>query len=609
MLAAVLTIAAAKQDPWPVTHAEATNFEETSHYEHVVEFLDALAKVTTAQVSYVGSTEGGRKIPLVIAAKPPVSTPLEAKQSGKPVVYIQANIHGGEVEGKEAAQMILRDLYRTDSPLLEQLIFVVVPIYNIDGNEKWGDGKVKRRSQTGPDVVGDRTNDAGLDLNRDCMKAESPEMQTVLKYVYNAWDPDVVFDLHTTNGTRHGYDLTFSPPLHPNTHPLVRGYTQDELMPRVRARLGDDVKIFPYGNTGPRDGVTAWSTFSHEGRYVTNYGGLRNRIAILSEAMSYAPFEERVESTYKFVMACLEEIAADADRVVAQSRQADADMATWSKQNRSFGVRFEFASRGEEDVLLEKAPTEGEDRRTGKITETETAKMQIFDRFKATRTAPMPAAYIIPPSEKAVLELLLLQGAVVERLSEDWTGDAAGFIITEVDQAERAFQGHRMIRLEGEFQIAEFEFPSGHYMVRTGQPLGMLIFYLLEPESLDGVVAWEVLSQKPLVNSVFPIFKVRDISGVVSEVVTEIGATVPSPLGFAGSTIPEESSTRAKARERGLIERRDSPRILLLARLARTLALPERGLSVRIQARGLLVHGRKSCQQGLPFGTDRGTRS
>ena len=523
MLAAVLTIAAAKQDPWPVTHAESTNYAETSHYEHVVEFLNALQKMTTAKVSYVGSTQGGRKIPLVIASKPQVSTPQEAKRTGKPVVYIQANIHGGEVEGKEAAQMILRDLYRTDSPLLEQLIFVFVPIYNIDGNEKWGEGKVKRRSQTGPAIVGDRTNDAGLDLNRDCMKAESPEMQTVLKYVYNAWDPDVVFDLHTTNGTRHGYDLTFSPPLHPNTHPLVRGYAQDVLLPRVRATLlQSGMKTFPYGNSGPRDGATAWSTFSPEGRYVTNYGGLRNRVTILSEAMSYAPFKERVESTYKFVMACLEEIAADADRVVAQSRQADADMATWAGQNRSFGVRFELVSRGEEDVLLEKAPTEGEDRRIGKITETETAKMQVFDRFKATRTAPMPAAYIIPPREKAVLELLLLQGVAVERLSEDWTGDAAGFIISEVDQAEREFQGHRMIRLEGEFQIAEFEFPSGHYIVRTGQPLGMLIFYLLEPESLDGVVAWEVLRQKPPVNGVFPIFKVRDISGVVSEAVTEI---------------------------------------------------------------------------------------
>ncbi|MCH7945052.1 MAG: M14 family metallopeptidase, partial [Armatimonadetes bacterium] len=322
MLAAALSIAAAHQDPWPVVHSERTNYEETSSYQHIVTFLDGLQRVTSVQVSYVGSTEGGRKIPLVIAAKPPVSTPLEAKRTGKPVVYIQANIHGGEVEGKEAAQMILRDLYRDDSPLLEQLIFVVVPIYNIDGNERWGDGLVNRRSQTGPGIVGMRTNDAGLDLNRDCMKAESPEMQTVLKHVYNAWDPDVVFDLHTTNGTRHGYDLTFSPSLHPNTHPAVRAYAQDELLPRVRRKLGlKGTDIFPYGNTGPRDGATAWSTFSPEGRYVTNYAGLRNRIAILSEAMSYSPFQERVQSTYRFVMACLTEIAADADRVLEMSRQ------------------------------------------------------------------------------------------------------------------------------------------------------------------------------------------------------------------------------------------------------------------------------------------------
>jgi predicted deacylase len=161
---------------------------------------------------------------MAIASDPQVTTPLEAKRLGRPIVYIQAHIHGGEVEGKEAAQALLRDLYRENSELLKKLVLVVVPIYNIDGNEKWGDGRVNRRSQTGPAIVGERPNDAGLDLNRDCMKAESPEMQSVLNGVYNPWDPDVVFDLHTTDGTRHGYELTYSPPLHPNTHPGVFEY-------------------------------------------------------------------------------------------------------------------------------------------------------------------------------------------------------------------------------------------------------------------------------------------------------------------------------------------------------------------------------------------------
>ncbi len=523
MLAAALSIAVAHQDPWPVTYAEATNFAETSHYQHVITFLDGLQLVTSARVSYVGSTEGGRKIPVVIASNPQISTPLEAKRTGKPVIYIQANIHGGEVEGKEAALMILRDLYRTDSDLLKKLIFVVVPIYNIDGNERWGDGRVNRRSQTGPDIIGERTNDAGLDLNRDCMKVESPEMRTVLEHVYNAWDPDVVFDLHTTNGTRHGYDLTFSPSLHPNTHPLVRKYTQDELLPRVRRKLGlKGVEIFPYGNTGPRDGVTAWSTFSHEGRYVTNYAGLRNRIAILSETTSYSTFQERVQSTYRFVMACLTEIAADADRVVEMSRQADADMVSWARSNKEFGVRFEFASRGEEDVLLEKAPAEGEARRTGPVRAVERAKMQIFDRFVATRTSWLPDAYIVPASERAVVELLLLHGAVVERLREDFICDATAFRVTEVGQGNRV-GGRRLAKLEGTFRTSGMNVPAGSFLVRSGQPLGMVIFYLLEPESLDGVAAWEKLSQTPVVARAYPILKVRDASRAVGEIVTEIG--------------------------------------------------------------------------------------
>lgn len=457
---------------------------------------------------------------MAIASIPQVTTPMEAKRLGRPIVYIQANIHGGEVEGKEAAQALLRDLYREQSDLLKTLVLVVVPIYNIDGNEKWGDGRVQRRSQTGPAIVGDRPNAAGLDLNRDCMKAESPEMQSVLRAVYNAWDPDVVFDLHTTDGTRHGYELTYSPPLHPNTHPLVLEYSRGELLPKVRARLRElGIETFDYGNTGPVAGQTSWSTFGYEGRYVTNYGGLRNRVTILSEAMSYNPFDERVRHTIAFVRTCLEEIAKDSSKILDMSRQADADMVAWSKASKPLGVRFEMASRGTEDVLLERAPREGEDPRTGKVTAIEAAKMPILDRFKVTRTATMPEAYIVPVSEAKVVELLHRHGIVVEKLRQDFVGEFTRFTVREVVQARNAFQGHRLVRLEGTFATDGGNIAAGAYIVRTGQPLGMLVFEMLEPESLDGATAWEYLSALPVVGNVHPVIKVYDASKAVSEIV------------------------------------------------------------------------------------------
>jgi hypothetical protein len=520
MFIAALSIAAASQDAWPVTHAEKTGFKETSSYSHVVEFLDGLQKVTTAQVSYVGSTQGGRKIPVVIASKPQVSGPLEAKRTGKPVVYIQANIHGGEVEGKESAQILLRELYRTDSPLLKKLIFVVVPIYNIDGNERWGDGRVNRRSQTGPARIGERTNDRNLDLNRDCIKSESPEMQTVLKHVYTKWDPDVIMDLHTTNGTRHGYPLTYSPPLHPNTHPGVYKYSIDELLPSVRKTLQKrGLETFPYGNAGPRDGKLAWSTFGWEGRYVSNYAGLRGRIGILSEAMSYTPFDERVEATSRFVTACLEKIARDADRVVAMSRKADADMVAWSTSGKKLGLGFSLISRGAEDVLMERAPDEGEDRRTGKVTAIEKAYMEVFDRFTPTKTAVFPNAYYVPATEERLVALLQRQGVKVERLREDITLTASRFLISEVNRAARPYQEHRITTLDGKFIDVATNLKAGGLIVRTGQPLGMLIFSILEPEGRDGAVAWEQMASIPAAGDVLPILKLMDASEAVTDAV------------------------------------------------------------------------------------------
>jgi hypothetical protein len=522
MLAAALSLALQQQ--WPTTHAERTAYAETSSYAHVVAFLDHLQRVSDAQVQYIGETQGGRRIPVVVASDPPVSTPYEAKRLGRPVVYIQANIHGGEVEGKDAVQELLRDLYRDRSPLLKQLVLVVVPVYNIDGNEDWGDGRVNRRSQTGPERVGTRPNAAGLDLNRDCMKAESPEMQAVLRHVYVAWDPDVVMDLHTTDGTRHGYELTYSPPLHPNTFGPVLDYSREELLPRVRKRLrGLAIETFDYGNTGPVNGGTAWQTFEHFGRYVSNYGGLRNRVSILSEAMSYNVLADRVRHTYVFVKTCLEEIAKDAARIQAMTRAADEAMLLWSKGDKRLGVRFEMASRGTEEVLLERLPGEGEDPRVGPVTEVAKANMPVFDRFRVTREAEFPQAYLLPATETKAVELLLRHGIVVERLRDDFIADVSRFNVGEVVQARQAFQGHRLVRIEGSFKTEGVNVPAGSYLVRTGQPLGVLVFELLEPESLDGVVAWEALAALPTVGSVLPIGKVRDASRAVGEVVTTVG--------------------------------------------------------------------------------------
>jgi len=506
-------------DAWPQTRAERSGYRETSSLADVSAFLDALkARGAPIEVRTIGQSAGGRLLVMAIAARPAVLDAAAARRAGKLVVYVQANIHGGEVEGKEAALMLLRDVARNDHSafsLLNRLVLLVVPVFNVDGNESLGDGLRIRPSQDGPDRVGQRPNGAGLDLNRDAIKAVAPETRAVLEHVYRAWDPALSFDLHTTNGTRHGFILTYSPPLNPNTDAGVIGYAREVLLPSIRQRLKDERGwlLFDYGNVEGRGAQRGWYTFGQEGRYVTNYVGLRNRLAVLSEAASFQPFRVRVEATLGFLRASLDEIVRDADHVAALVREADAQVVAWGEDPSKappLGVRFEFAARGTETVPLEVvAPGKQVDHHKAPAPDTLRAEpLPVFDRFRATRAERLPAAYLVPAEQADVVTLLRRHGVAVARLDEQWQGPAQRFVITESVTSRQAWQGGNLTRLEGRFEAFDATVAPGTFLVRTAQPLGLLAFHLLEPESLDGAAAWGFLGNTVSKPGPYPILEV-----------------------------------------------------------------------------------------------------
>jgi len=506
------------QSGWPQTRAERTNYAETSHYADVIEFIQGLqAMQAPISLQYIGASKEGRRMPMVIASRPLVTTPAEAKRSGKPVIYIQANIHAGEVEGKEAAMMVLRRVCQEQRGLLDKVILLVNPIYNADGNERFGPQARNRPGQVGPEMVGVRQSGEGFDLNRDGIKAESLEFRAVLTSIWNSWDPDVMMDLHTTNGTRHGYELTYSPPMHPNTIPQIIRFSRDEMLPRLRKQIRERNKqeLFDYGDAIRLKDQVGWRTFSEAGRYMTNYAGLRNRIGILSEATTYVPFKERVIATDVFVTGVLDYIAKNAGRVVKMSKDADMEAAA-TKPGTELGVVFEPADRGAEDTLVERAAKAGEPRRTGRPTDLEKIRMPIFDRFHPTKSAKFPAAYLIPGSEKGLVDLLLLQGVVVEKVVRAADVKVESFTISSAKQDAQAFQGHRLIQLEGTFATKVSKAAVDSFVVRTAQPLSRLIFSILEPESSDGAATWGFLGV-PKVGDTFPIVKALENPNLVTE--------------------------------------------------------------------------------------------
>ena len=496
------------------TRAERTGYRETSTYADVLGFLDSLQlRGAEVRVGTLGESPVGRAIPFVIAARPLVATAAEARRSGKPIVWLQANIHAGEVEGKEAAQMLLRDLTLGPlRPLLDSLVMVVVPIYNTDGNERVASGEENRPGQNGPARVGMRGNGQGLDLNRDYVKQEAPETRATLAMVAE-WDPDVFIDLHTTNGSYHGYALTYSPGLNPNDNP-ANAWVRDRFLPEIRERVRRRHRheTFPYGNLRNQepDSLTlGWETYDARPRFGTNLMGLRGRVAILSEAYSNDPFAKRVDATYDFVREVLALVAERADTVRQLVRAADRHRAD------SVTVRSVLAAPTTQPVIVEMTTSAGDGShgyaRRNRTGEFRTIRMPVYDRFTAARREAMPAAYFLPPQHAHVVELLTRQGVRVARLGEEWRGATQRFTVDSVSATRGAFEGHRLVSVEGSWQPAGADtVGAGWYVVGTDQPLGVLAAYLLEPASEDGVVAWNYMDRDLRPGATYPFRRTRD---------------------------------------------------------------------------------------------------
>jgi len=354
----------------PMTVAESSNYTETSRHKDVMDFIRELQKQSPLlRVETMCTSTEGRDIPLIIMGNPVPASPYDLKHDGRGVVYIQANIHAGEVEGKEASLMLIRDILQDKSlPFLEDLVILVAPIFNADGNEQIS--KNNRSRQNGPEEgVGIRYNGQELDLNRDAVKLESPEVRNMVQRVLNRWDPFLFVDCHTTNGSYHEEPVTYTWAFNPNGDEAIIEYMRKKMMPFIQKNMKKKYGVLSivYGNfmdyKNPEKG---WETAGPQCRYITNYVGLRNRLSILNENYSYADYKSRVWGCYYFLKSVLEHCAANKNTI--QKLVHDADQMTIRKgfqpaPGDSFALEYEQqAYDGKVTILgyeMEVTPREG----------------------------------------------------------------------------------------------------------------------------------------------------------------------------------------------------------------------------------------------------------
>lgn len=509
-----------------LTVAERSNWKATSRYDDIVHLLDNLAAANPkiATRAEMGQTHEGRSIPLLILADPPVKDADDARaaaRNGKLVVLMLGNIHAGEVCGKEALPILAREIVTADKhPLLKDLVLVFAPIYNADGNERIS--KDNRPGQVGPEEgMGTRENAQGLDLNRDFIKLEAPETRALVRFL-NQWDPAIVIDTHTTNGSYHRYALTFEGPKTPAGPTTILEYTRDTLLPAVSKAVEEEhgIRTFFYGDlTGrqdPADGAeapidyTRWETFPPLPRFGTNYVGLRSRISILAEAYAYASYQDRITATLHFVRASLQHAAANKKHI--KQLLDDADKAITSA-GRDPAADDLIPLRNKPAPAPDKVTIAGfvEHLRGGKPVPTDEPRDYTVDhmnRTEPTLAAARPYAYLLPPTFTEAATLLQRHGIKVEQLREDIELDTEALRIDAVTRATRLFQGHHPVTVDVTPEPAVFSAPAGTLIVRTGQKLGTLAAFLLEPQSEDGLTTWNFFDDHLQIGDLHPVRRI-----------------------------------------------------------------------------------------------------
>ena len=498
------------------TRPERTHYEETSRYQDVIDFITAVTKNNKElHLDWLGYSSRGKRLPMIFFGDIADTRPETIRKSGKLDVYINGNIKAGEVEGKEAMLELMRDLAKgKHREWRRNLVLIIVPIFNADGNDNIS--LYNRPWQYGPVAgMGERANGQGYDLNRDHIKLESPEVRAFVRML-NEYDPSITVDLHTTNGSFHGYHITYSYALNPVIDTTLDRFTRQAFIPDVEERMrSQHWRVHRYGDYLDRTsaGKPGYYYWAHEPRYNSNYVGFRNRLAILSEAYSYNTFEQRIASTKALVTNILDVASAKAQEIKHTVQRAD-ESAQRLKQFDSLAVRAEIVeSNPAQEILLAderevRNPYSGEKMYLMDEKTLRTVVTSEYYGVHATRKVQVPIRYIIPDSLTAVVRLLRDHGIIVDSLSASSSAAVHRFRITKNSQSEREYQKHRIRTLEGVYEKKDQTIPAGSFSVGTDQPLSRLIVYLLEPESEDGVAAWNFMDRYFGDGSYYPIVKI-----------------------------------------------------------------------------------------------------
>lgn len=481
------------------TFAEKTNYSRTPRYAETVAFAEKLDRASDWIIyKSFGKSGEGRDLPLLVASKDKTFTAEAARKKGKAIILIQACIHAGESDGKDAGLALLRDIAitKTRADLLDNAVILFIPIYNADGHENFN--AFNRINQNGPDEMGFRATSTNLNLNRDYMKADAPETRAWLK-LWNDWKPDFFIDCHVTDGADFRYNVTYEYAHFQEVSPAVSSWMNEHFDGKIVPQVEREGNLLThYIEFAGRDVSKGVATFMATPRFATGYAPLRNRAGLLIETHMLKDYRSRVRGTYDTLRFTIEEIGKNKESLFAANRKADAETVERGKTYdaaRQFPLQLQitdkstpFAFKGVE-YRIEDSEISGAKRI---VYGTKPLDLTIpkFDEAKISVSVAPPLYYIVPAQWQNVIEVLQAHGIEFHRIKQPLKIAVESYRLTDVKWSPASFESRNTLGFKMNLIKETREFPANSIIVPLDRETANVAIHLLEPNSQDSFVYW-----------------------------------------------------------------------------------------------------------------------
>lgn len=478
------------------TPAETSGYTRTPRYAETMAYFERLdaASPQVAMLEF-GTTPQGRAMRAVIVSKEGVATPQAAHATGQPVVFIQAAIHPGEHEGKDVLMALVRDLTVSGkyADLVDHAVLVLVPIFNVDGHERFG--PYHRINQNGPEAMGWRATAQNLNLNRDYTKLDAPEMQAWMR-LWHAWNPDLLIDLHNTNGADYQYAMTWAFETAQNIEAPLADWQRrafDGVVKPALATQGWPVAFYVSlkDGTNLRAGLVEGASGP---RFSVGYAAAVNRPGLLVETHMLKDFRTRAAVNEALLVEILRMLGKEGEAL--QAANAKADAARFD-EGQAIPLAFGLADTTETIDFLGYADSRTDSEVSGGTwvrydpSKPETIRVPVQRTVTVTAEAPAPAAYVVPPQWTTVLDRLRMHGIAMTRIEAATTVEGGRYRFDKVAWAPRPFEGRQaIVELEQTLESGAQAIPAGSWLVPMDQPKARLAALLLEPASPDSFLRW-----------------------------------------------------------------------------------------------------------------------